>query len=65
MGVFVPSPAVSLVGHRVGVVVCSLSGCLLSGTYIGWEFLFVHIASVWIYNKYLTLLIILQVAEHR
>ena len=32
VGVFVPSPAVSLVGRRVGVFVCFLSGCLLSGT---------------------------------
>ena len=29
---FVPSLAVSLVGRRLGVFVCSLSGCLLSGT---------------------------------
>ena len=32
VGVFVPSPAVSSVGRREGVFVCSLSGCLLSGT---------------------------------
>ena len=36
MGVFfVPSMAVSFVGRRVGVFVCSPSSCLISGTRVG------------------------------